>query len=425
MIKIFVSCVILALAVWAGVAMQASHGYVGINFAGWTVEAPIWLAVIALIVTSVLIVTLFKVVHILMNLKAFFHQLRTSRRLKQSKMKTTGGMLAFLEGDWLSAKEALIEGAACIDLPFINYMFAAKAAGELNQLEEAEQYLQMAEKCTKDSHSLAYALKRGQLLCQQNKWPEALALLEPLQDKHGTHPQLLNWIYKIHLRQKNWMKIIDLVPSLIKAKILSETKAIETQKHAYCELLLKAEVVSLAEVKALWKEMPKAYHADNHLVYLYANALMQFHLHDEAEAILRQTLKRHWSEVLIKLYGKVKSTFPQKQLAFAEHWLSEQPKSAILLLTVGRICLHHQLWGKAQRYLEASITLCPLPETFSELGKLLMKLNKLEEAAEYFRHGLLMLTNQHQDEEPKLGGYATPGSSGIAKLEPAEHILQD
>ncbi len=421
MIRIFVSCVILALAVWAGVAMQASHGYVGINFAGWTIEAPIWLAIIALIVTSVLIVSAFKAVHILMNLKAFFHQLRTERRLKQAKIKTTEGMLAFLEGDWQTAEENLIEGAACIDLPFINYIFAAKAAGELDQLEKAEQYLQTAEKLTKNKESLVYTLKRGQLLGQQHKWTEALALLEPLLDKHGTHPQLLRTVYKIQVHQKNWMKIIELVPSLIKAKILSEEKAIDAQKHAYCELILKAESVSLAEVKALWKEMPKAYHSDNHLVYLYANALMQYHLQDEAESILRQTIRRQWSEVLIKLYGKVKSTLPQKQLAFAEHWLKEQPKSAILLLTVGRICLHHQLWGKAQRYLEASITLCPLPETFSELGKLLMKLNKLEEAAEYFRHGLLMLTNL-DDEEPLLGGIT---SSGVAKLEPAEHILQD
>jgi HemY protein len=422
MIRILVSCVILALAVWAGVAMQATHGYVGINFAGWTIEAPIWLAVIALIMTSILIVSVFKVVHILMNLKAFFHQLRTERRLKQAKVKTTQGMLAFLEGHWQEAEEALVEGAACIDLPFINYVFAAKAAGEQDQIEKAEQYLQTAEKLTKDQDSLAYELKRGQLLCQQNKWSEALALLEPVLEKQSTHAQLIKWVYKIHEHQKNWEKIIDLVPLLIKAKIFSEEKGIQIQKHAYCERMLHAESVSLAEVKTLWKDMPKAYHADAHLVYLYASALLEYHLQDEAESILRQAIKRQWSEVLIKLYGKVKSTLPQKQLAFAEHWLKEYPKSAVLLLTVGRICLHHQLWGKAQRYLEASITLSPQPETFSELGKLLMKLNKLEEAAEYFRHGLLMLTNQGQEEEPLLGA-KLPGIT--AKLEPAEHILQD
>ncbi len=425
MIKIFVSCVILALAVWAGVAMQASHGYVGINFAGWTVEAPIWLAIIALIITSVLIVSLFKAVHILMNLKAFFHRLRTERRLKQAKLKTTEGMLAFLEGNWATAEELLVEGSGCIDLPFINHIFAAKAAGEQENFEQAEAHLQAAEKLTKDNDSLVYALKRGQLLCQQNKWAEALALLEPLLNKNGHHPLLLNRLYKIYQHQKSWHKIIELAPALIKAKILSEEKAMAIQKHAYCELMLKAEAISIAEVKALWKDMPKAYHVDSHLVYLYAKALLSYHLQDEAEAILRHTLKRQWNEGLIKLYGKIKSSDAAKQLAFAEFWLKEQPKSAILLLTIGRICLHHQLWGKAQRYLEASLTLSPMPETFSELGKLLMKLNKLEEAAEYFRHGLLMLTNQSQEEEPLLGLKLPSSKTESSKLESAEHILQD
>lgn len=425
MIKIFVSCVILALAVWAGVAMQASHGYVGINFAGWTVEAPIWLAVIALIITSILIVSFFKVVHILMNLKAFFHRLRTERRLKQAKAKTTEGMLAFLEGKWSAAEELLVEGSACIDLPFINYVFAAKAAGEQENFEQAESYLQAAEKLTKDNSNLVYALKRGQLLCQQNKWAEALTLLEPLFDKNSHHPLLLNRLYKIYQHQKAWNKMIELIPALVKVKMLSEEKAIQIQKHAYCELMLKAEAISIAEVKALWKDMPKAYHSDNHLVYLYANALLTYHLEDEAESILRHALKSQWSETLIKLYGKVKSGHPAKQLAFAEFWLKEQPKSAILLLTVGRLCLHHQLWGKAQRYLEASLTLSPLPETFSELGKLLMKLNKLEEAAECFRRGLLMLTNQGQEEEPLLGLKLPATKAELSKLESTEHILQD
>lgn len=425
MIKIFVSCVILALAVWAGVAMQASHGYVGINFAGWTVEAPIWLAIIALIVTSVLIVSFFKAVHILMNLKAFFHRLRTERRLKQAKLKTTEGMLAFFEGKWSTAEELLVEGSACIDLPFINYVFAAKAAGEQENFEQAESYLQAAQKLTKDSNGLVYSLKRAQLLCQQNKWAEALALLEPLFNKNGHHPLLLNRLYKIYQHQKSWNKIIELMPALVKVKMLSEEKAVNIQKHAFCELMLKAEAISIAEVKALWKEMPKAYHSDNHLVYLYANALLTYHLEDEAESILRHALKSQWSEVLIKLYGKVKSSHPAKQLAFAEFWLKEQPKSAILLLTVGRLCLHHQLWGKAQRYLEASLTLSPMPETFSELGKLLMKLNKLEEAAECFRHGLLMLTNQSQDNEPLLGLKLPAPKAELSKLEPAEHILHD
>jgi HemY protein len=429
MMRVIFFCAILALAVWAGVSMQASHGYVGINFAGWTVESPIWLALIALILVSIVIVSAFKLIHILMNLKAFFLRLRTERRLKKSKIKTTKGLLAFLEGDWHEAEHSLVAGAACIDLPFINYIFAAKAAGEQGHMEQANHYLKEAEKLTQEKDTVAYALQRARWLCQQNNWSEALTLLEPLVAEHGAHAELLNAAYKIYEQQKNWAKIIELMPGLIKTKVLTEAQALQVQKQAYGELILQAGERSLVEVKAVWKDMPKAVHTDSHLVCLYANTLLQHQLPDEAEQVLRQSIKRNWNEELIKLYGKVKSSYPQKQLAFAEHFLKEQPKSAVLLLTLGRLSLYHQLWGKAQRYLEASITLAPQAEAFSELGRLLMKLNKLEEAAEYFRRGLTMVTNQEcLAEEPFMGlaFSATPGIMGISSTgTPSERILQD
>lgn len=399
-----VFCVILALAVWAGVAMQASHGYVGINFAGWTIESPIWLALVALILTSVLIVSVFKLIHTLVNLKAFFRRLRTERRLQRSKIKTTQGMLAYLEGDCTTAEEVLIHGTACIDLPFVNYIFAAKAAGELGHYEQANHYLQQAEDLTQDNDSVAYDLQRAKWLFQQNHQARALDLLEPLAKKYNNHPQVFKTIYEIYQHQKNWEKIVEIAPGLMKANVLSEKQGAEAQKQAYEELIHQAAAVSVNELKAFWKDIPKSYQADSHLVYVYANALLKYKLQDEAEAIIRQTLKRQWNEALIKLYGTIKSTRPQKQLVFAEQFLQSHPKSAILLLTTGRLSLHHQLWGKAQRYLEASLTLSPQPEAYAELGKLLMKLNKLEEAAEYFRRGFILLTNQQDlGEESFLG----------------------
>jgi HemY protein len=48
-----------------------------------------------------------------------------------------------------------------------------------------------------------------------------------------------------------------------------------------------------------------------------------------------------------------------------------------------------QLWGKAQRYLEACLKLSALPEAYAELGILLEKIDQLELSNQYFRKGLI------------------------------------
>ena len=395
MIRRFVFFVLFALAVWAGVFMQATQGYVGLNVGGWSIEAPIWLSVIIFIFSSILLVFLLKFIRALMNIKAFFYELRTKRRWAKAKHKTTEGMFAFLEGNWSKAESSLVAGASCIDLPFMNYIFAAKAAAEQAHFAQAQKYWQTAQKLSQpNKEQVAYALIKGELLYQQQHFAEALVLFEEVLEKNTKQVQALKWSYEILSHQKNWEKIIHLVPRLIKAGIILEQKGKAIQKEAYEALFLHAGVDNLAEIKAWWSKMPQDYQADGHLIFLYTQVLWQHHLVDEAESLLRKSLKQEWNQNLIQLYGKLKATYPQKQLAFAETFLKTQPKSALLLLTLGRICVHHQLFGKAQRYFEASLDLSPYPETFAELGELCLKLNKPEVSVTYFREGLLRLTHK-------------------------------
>ncbi|HQW58531.1 MAG TPA: hypothetical protein PK583_06220, partial [Gammaproteobacteria bacterium] len=64
----------------------------------------------------------------------------------------------------------------------------------------------------------------------------------------------------------------------------------------------------------------------------------------------------------------------------------------ILLLTLGRLCLANQLWGKARDYLEKSLNLMPLPETYAALGFLMEYLELREKSEEYYKKGLLLAT---------------------------------
>ena len=52
----------------------------------------------------------------------------------------------------------------------------------------------------------------------------------------------------------------------------------------------------------------------------------------------------------------------------------------ILLLTLGRLSLRNELWGKALEYFNVSASLLPSTEVYAEINRLSLKLNKNDQA---------------------------------------------
>ena len=67
----------------------------------------------------------------------------------------------------------------------------------------------------------------------------------------------------------------------------------------------------------------------------------------------------------------------------AENWLKSRPRDHMLLLALGRLALAEQLWGKAQSYLEASVSMQPTLCAHAELSKLFATLGKDDKAAQH------------------------------------------
>ena len=123
----------------------------------------------------------------------------------------------------------------------------------------------------------------------------------------------------------------------------------------------------------------------------YSRSLVEYGMHKEAEALVRDAIKRRWSAPLVHVYGIIEGPLPDKQLAFAEGLLKGHDRDAVLLLTLGRLCLHNRLWGKARSYLEASLSQSPRGETYRELATLLEQLGEEEAARDLYRDGVNLL----------------------------------
>jgi len=105
--------------------------------------------------------------------------------------------------------------------------------------------------------------------------------------------------------------------------------------------------------------------------------------------LINQSLKKYWDTDLVRLYGLLLTENPIKQLAQAENWLKNYPDQAVLLLTLGRLSLRCQLWGKARHYFEESLKLNKNTALYLEYEKLLGNLSDSTAAQLIYRDGLL------------------------------------
>jgi HemY protein len=139
-----------------------------------------------------------------------------------------------------------------------------------------------------------------------------------------------------------------------------------------------------------WRTLSSSQIHNTQVIASYAHSLILLHADHDAEVILKNTLKKQWNEPCLRLMGQITGGDVAKRLSITERWLADHPHDPILLLTLGRISLRNQLWGKARTYFQESLHVKHTVEAYAELGRLCASLSEAEQSAGYFRQGLLL-----------------------------------
>jgi HemY protein len=113
-----------------------------------------------------------------------------------------------------------------------------------------------------------------------------------------------------------------------------------------------------------------------------------------ANKIIESSVPFSWDDELIELYSECLDYHVSRQIECAEVWLRSQPNNAHLLLTLGKLCTYCELWGKAQNYLEASLSVQPGQKAHFALAQLNEKLGKHELAMDHYNQGLQLTLKQ-------------------------------
>ena len=391
--RIVTALLILLAAGWIGTLIARDPGYLLIAWDRFSLETSVWLGLLALVVFLLLLRGLLTLVAMLFGTRSGMRAWSHQRRKRRAQHQSTLGLLAIPEGDFDKARRILLRNAPEVQAPLINYLGAARAAHELGDYEDRDAQLQAALVSTPRA-TLAVGITQAELQIATRQWEQALATLLSLRKEAPRNSYVLRMLRATYEALEDWQALAALIPDLRHAQIIGEDEIEGLERRTWRSELRRAARIEAAldarieAVEKTWSKMPKPLREDAELVGTHARELVALEADDAAETLLRSSLRHSWNDTLVRLYGRIASSQPDKQLVAAESWLSERPNSDALLLTLGRLCMRNQRWSKAREYLEASVRLHRSAEGFAELGRLCAHLGEPEQANRYFEDGL-------------------------------------
>lgn len=405
--RLFVTLLVFLLAILAGLYAQQDPGYVLIGRGPHTLEMSLTLFMVLLFLFLVVVYGLSWLLRNFMAIGGNLKDWRNNRRGRKARRTSNLGLIELAQGNWADAEKALLKSVKDSDQPLLNYLSAARAAQKQDAPERRDHYLAMAHANRKDA-SFAVQVTQAELQLAHGQLEQSLATLIHLHSLSPKHPHVLFLLMTLYEKLNSWGDLKELLPTLRKQHVIPEQQLRDLEMRVHRELMTIASKQGKAErLTSSWQHVPRDLRNEDVLIDDYARHLLRLEQHDSAETLLREAIRRRWNVEFVYLYGLVQGKHPAKQLSSAEAWLKGHEHNPVLLLTLGRLSLANDLWGKAQSYFEASLGAGPRSETYAELGRLLEQLEEPDEARECFRKGLLLAAEEknfdtlHTEHDPR------------------------
>ncbi len=405
---------LLFVAVFATLYAIEDPGYVLIARAPYSIELPLTLFVPLLLLAFVVLHWVWRLLRLTWHIPQDVVSWRARRRNEKARAALIRGLVHLAEGNWLKAQVEFISGLQHGTSPLINYLGAACASQAMGDTDKRDEYIAAAQKAAPEQ-GVAIAMTQAHLYSWTEQHEQALATLSELRARVPKHAHVLKLLMKTYIALGDWTSLAELTPDLRRYKVLPTEVLDELELQTHRELLaLVRPAGGLELLRRAWNAMPRTLRQHPSLVAIYARHLIRQKQANEAEGLLRDAIRRGWNDELAELYGRALGDNPAAQLETAETWLKARPENPSLLLTVARLAVRNQLWGKARSYLETCVRRRPTLETYRELGALMEQLGEPQKALEYYRRGLDTLGGDEPVKPPTVSVVGRTGRRASA-----------
>ena len=382
---------LFGLAVAVALGARLNDGYVLLVFPPWRAEVSLNLLILVLL-------GLFMVFYAAMRLfSATFGLPKRVREYRARQQRDKAGLVfqdavrLLFEGRFGQAMKKAAEAHAAGTAPGLSALIAARAAQRMREPAKQQYWLEHAK--TDDPRTEAATLMLdAEMANEERRFDVALDALEKLQGKQGRHIAALRLELRARQGAGDWDGVIKLVRQLAKRDALPDevVREILTQAHLAC---IAKRRVDERQLIAYLRSVPSGERSQR-VVLAAARALGAIGADNDAQKLIESALDAAgsdaWQPELLAIYGRLADGEQTARIAKAEAWLRRHPDDALLLMALGRMCQRQRLWGKAQSYLEASLSVAPTQEAHLELARLLDQLGREQDANKHYRASALL-----------------------------------
>ncbi len=381
--------VLFAMAAGLVVAAHYNTGYVLLVVPPYRVELSLNLLLIVLFAAFVAGYVVVRIVSGTLGLPARVREYRIARRHKKALATLNDALQNYFVGRYARAEKAAASLLKLSEHAGIGAIVAARAAHALRAYERRDAFLAQAPTQTPEEMAIK-AVTEAELLLDHRRFHEALNVLRDLPKKHTA---VLRLELKAQQMAKNWDEVLKLTAQLEKLKVFDVGQAEQVRRHALSENLRRKAMDSQA-LETVWQKIPAAERRDSRIAAVAAQSFITLDNCAQARQIIEASLKENWDSELVGLYAEYPGDDAVKQIECAEAWLTTHPDDAALLLALGKLCARQELWGKAQSYLEASISIESSCTAHLALAQLQEKLENSDEARKHYRVSLELAVEQ-------------------------------
>lgn len=374
----------LALAVGMAIALRANEGYALIVLPPWRVEISLNMLAVLLVAGFVAAYLVVRLVSHTLRLPFHVRSFRDRRRAGKGRAALLEAIRTLYEGRFVRTEKLAAEARDLGTAPELASLIAARAAQRLREFGRRDQWLERA-RGGGDDWRVARLMTAAELLLEERSFDDARRILRQLHESGPKHAAVLTLLLRAEQGVGNWEEVIR-IAKLIEKHAAIPPEAIESIRVNARVALLGQKSNDTAALGRYWREVPEAERTHSRVAAAAARAFMQAGDCRAAHGIIEKALEREWRGELVLLYGEC-SDGALQSLERAESWLRERPEDAELLLTLGRLCVQRELWGKAQSYFEASLATRPSQAAHAALASLFDRIGRAAEAQRHFRAG--------------------------------------
>ncbi|MGD1473445.1 heme biosynthesis protein HemY [Vibrio harveyi] len=392
MVRLIFLFVVLGAGLFVGTQFSGQQGYVLISIANKTIEMSVTTLVIFVIAALAALFFLEYVVKKVVYASSSTWNYFSVRKMRRSRRYTNEGIIKLLEGDWKGAEKKVTRWANHHDMPLLCYLVASEAAQGQGDKAKRDQYLELASQ--QENAHLAVELTRAKQFIRDNEFKSAFDTLQALKGQYANNSIVLNLLKTTYMQLKLWQPLIDLMPQLSKAKLVTEEEQAELIQKAQCGLLHEVAQQQGSEgLISHWNGLPRKVKQDAHLIGCFAHELISRKADNEAFTVIKEALKKSPTPELYQLLPELNLPDSHPVIVFLEGVLKREPENAAAQSALAHFFFRQEKWQEAQEHFEVALKLRSDVSDYAYLADTLEKQNLTKAAHEVSRKALTLVQN--------------------------------